>query len=138
MQLQRQHELDEAAANDAIQRAMLEDLRRQQQVLGRSRVIAIRRSISVLTLLTSARRKRWCNCMTCSVAGTGPLPPTVTTSPSPLRFAKRYSPRPSFDVVTTLRWSPSLLNPRPGSGAFEMYLYRPAASLPMRRYDWRR
>jgi hypothetical protein len=40
--------------------------------------------------------------------------------------------------VTTLQWSPSLLNPRPGPGAFEMYLYRPAPSLPMRRYDWRR
>jgi hypothetical protein len=33
MQLQRQHEMDEAAANDAIQRSMVENMQRRQQVL---------------------------------------------------------------------------------------------------------
>ena len=32
LQLQRQHEIDEAAANEAMQRSMVEDLRRRQQV----------------------------------------------------------------------------------------------------------
>jgi hypothetical protein len=35
MQLQRQHEMDEAAANEAIQRSMVEELLRRQKAIPR-------------------------------------------------------------------------------------------------------
>jgi hypothetical protein len=37
MLLQRQHEIDEAAANEAIQRSVVEDMHRRQQVTAKQR-----------------------------------------------------------------------------------------------------
>ncbi len=88
IQLQRQHDIDEAAANEAIQRSQVEHMHRQQQV-----TLAARARPCLITYATC--RTKSSRFTSCSAGETGPSRPTATTSPWPPRCASFGQHQPS-------------------------------------------
>ena len=78
IQLQRQHDIDEAAANEAMQRSQVEQVHRQQQVTS-----AARAAPCVITHAVCSTKSS--SFTSCSADETERLQPIATTSPWPHR-----------------------------------------------------